>query len=141
MAEFLFNRLAARAGLEGWGAASCGIAAQNTFLIPGGVKKALAKRGILEVEHTPQLVSRRLAGEADAVYAMAAGHEEVLKELYPEHSKKVFLFREAAGMGREDVQDPIGRPDETYEECCSIIEEGVRRLIQNHAKPAAGPRS
>jgi len=140
MAESLFNHLAPQANREGWEARSCGTAAQKNFPIPSGVRKALARYGVTRVEHVPQLVSRELVVWADSVLAMTSAHREALQALYPDSAGKMHLFLEKAGLGAEDIADPIGQHDEIYQECCRIIQAGVRNLIKNHVQqtPRAG---
>ncbi|MBI4386436.1 MAG: low molecular weight protein arginine phosphatase [Elusimicrobia bacterium] len=139
MAEYLYNYLARRESLDQCHARSCGIAAQPSFQVPNFVKKVLAARGISDIQHTPQLVSRFLVEWADAVYPMTRSHLEVLQEMYPNHRDKMFLFLQKADMGAKDVEDPIGRSEEMYETCCRTIEQGVQGIL-NHVKSATNPR-
>ena len=141
MAEFLFNREAAARGLSGWEGRSCGTAADPSFLIPAGVRKALAERGIDKVEHAPQPPTRELMRWADLVLAMTKAHEQALVSQFQEHAAKIQLFSAAAGLGERDVEDPIGRPDRAYAACRDILEGGVRALIEKHAQSTEIPRS
>ena len=140
MGEFLFEKAARDRGLAGWEAKSAGVAAEHYFSVPGGVHKALGARGISPVVHQPQLVTRDLLRWADEVYAMARNHRDLLWDQYPEFQKKTFLFLDKAGLGEKDVDDPIGQSDQVYEQCRDIIEDGIGRLLENHAKPTADPR-
>lgn len=132
MGEYLVNRMAADGKLPGWEARSCGVAAERYFPVPGGVRKALAERGITDIKHTPQLVSRELLGWADLVLAMAKGHREMMLDEYPEHTDKIRLFGEEAGWGERDVSDPIGQPVEVYIRCRDAIEDGLRSVVERH---------
>ena len=139
MAQFLFNKAARERRLP-WESLSCGVAAERYFQVPDGVRKALAARGINEIEHTPQLVTRELLRWADLILPMSRAHAEYLTDQYPEFTDKIHLFLEAAGLSRADVEDPIGKADETYLRCCDLIERGVEALIQKHAPPTTKPR-
>lgn len=133
MAQFLLPQLAAARGLEGWESRSCGIAAERYFEVPAGVLKALAERGIADLRHVPQLVSRDLLRWADAVYAMSRLHKEFLLDQFPEFGRKVELFLEHHPDGPQDVEDPIGKSDEVYRRCRDVIESGLGRLLERHA--------
>lgn len=132
MAEYLFNKTASDRRL-GWQARSCGTAAQPRFPIPGGVKRALASRGIPEVKHVPTLVSPAIIEWADVILPMAKAHLEALAAMHPKAVSKIRLFLDYAGLGAKDVQDPIGKPDAVYEECCRLIEQGIQGLVNKNA--------
>jgi len=140
MAEFLYNKAAASRRLAGLEARSCGLAAERYFPIPSGVKKALGARGVAEVAHTAQLVTRDLQRWADAVFPMTRGHRDALWDAFPEFRDKTRLFLEAAGESDGDVDDPIGQPDAVYERCCALIEKGVEGILRRHADTTARPR-
>ena len=140
MAEFLFNREAAAHGLTGWEARSCGTAAEPSFVVPAGVQKALAERGFDRVEHHARLVDRELVRWADLVLPMTRAHLDALHQSFPEHRHKTLLFLAAAGIGEDDVDDPIGQSDQVYLQCRDILENAVRGLIQKHAPSTTSPR-
>lgn len=132
MAECLFNHLAKERGLAGWEARSCGVAAERSFPIPSGVRKAMSLRGIARVDHVPQLVTRELLDWADAVVPVTRGHLELLLDKYPESSSKTRLFSEMAGWATRDIDDPIGQPDSVYLACADILEAGTRSILERH---------
>jgi protein-tyrosine-phosphatase len=136
MAEFLSRKIAEEIGLGGWEARSAGIAAERYFSVPSGARTALAERGIQEVNHVPQLVTRELMAWADQVYPMGFEHLEYLRERFPEHYDKTRLFLEAAGLGALGVEDPIGRPDEFYRRTRDLLDKGLKSIMgKEHAKP------
>jgi len=132
MAESLFNHLAEERGLAGWEARSCGLAAERSFPIPAGVRRAMSLRGIKKVEHVPQLVTRELMGWADPVVPMTQGHRELLLDQFPEFTSKTRLFSELAGWSPRDIDDPIGQPDAVYLACADILEAGIRSTLERH---------
>jgi protein-tyrosine-phosphatase len=131
MAEFLLNRLGQTR--KGWEAKSCGIAAEGYFPVPEGVHRALARRKITDVKHVPTLVSREQLRWADLILCMTRMHRDFLTDQYPEFRDKTRLFMEACLEKEEDVEDPIGQPDEVYFECCDILERGLKSLLERHA--------
>ena len=134
MAEYLFNLEARRLHLKDWRARSCGTAAQPYIHLPSDTSKALAVYGIRHVEHKPALVNANLIGWADIVFAMASNHLAVLESLYPDDRQKFHLFLEQAGLGKADVQDPMGQVPEIYAKCCALIKKGIQEIIEKNAK-------
>lgn len=132
MAEYLFNHLAKARGLAGWEARSCGVAAERSFPIPSGVRKALVLRGIEKVEHTPQLVTREFIEWADSAVPMTRGHMDLLLDQFPEFTSKTRLFSDLAGWSPRDIDDPIGQPDSVYLACADILEAGIRSTLERH---------
>jgi protein-tyrosine-phosphatase len=141
MAEYLFNQEVRRLNLVGWEARSCGTTAQPHIRIPSGTRQILAIHGIDHIEHRPTLVNPNLVDWADAVFAMASNHLEVLKSLYPNDHHKIYLFLEHAGLGKHDVEDPMGQVPEIYAKCCALIKQGIRGIIEKNAKLIEKPRS
>lgn len=128
MAELLAKKLAAERGLP-VEAKSCGVAAHPDFQIPPGVFAAMEREAIRQFEHTPQPATKDLLDWADLVLVMTSGHRETVLKRHPEAAAKTFLLRAYAGLGDENIEDPIGWPDPIYAQCCAKIKEAVSRLL------------
>lgn len=142
MAEYLFNHHARLRDLQGWTARSAGTAAERHFGLSSGARVALTEKGILKIDHVPQLVTRDLMAWADLVLVMAQAHREVLADRFPEHQSKTHLFLDRAGLGARDVADPIGGSDDQYRRTRDEIEAGILAVLEKeaHGKPErAGP--
>lgn len=110
---------------------SCGVAAESHYRMPEGALKALARAGVRDVEHAARLATREPLRWADLVLVMTAAHRDHLLELYPEFTSKVALLRDAAGFGEQDVDDPMGLPDEEFERCLGVLRESLEALIRS----------
>jgi len=128
MAEQLLRRLAAQRGLD-LETASAGVAAEPHYEVPEAVNRLLAAAGAPPFRHKARLATREVLRWADLILVMTAAHHDHILELYPEFSARTRLLREAAGFGEEDVEDPMGGPDEGYARCFGVIRESLDALI------------
>jgi protein-tyrosine phosphatase len=135
MAEHLLRHLAKTRGLA-LETSSRGTAAESYYEVPEVVRCLLAAKGVPPFEHKARFLTREALSWADVVFAMTEMHAETITDAYPEFTSKVHLFREAAGFGPGDVEDPMGQPDEFYEKCLAIIEESLEALIKLGFEPA-----
>ena len=131
MAEQLLRHLAAERGLN-LETASAGIAAEPYYQVPEAAKRLLAKEGVAAFEHKARLATREVLRWADLILVMTAEHHDHVLEHYPEFASRTRLFREAAGFGEQDVEDPMGRPDEVFARCLAVIRESVEALLRSN---------
>ena len=129
MAEHLLRHLAVERGLN-LETASAGIAAEPYYQVPEAAKRLLAEEGVPPFEHKARLATREVLRWADLILVMTAQHHDHVIELYPEFSSRTRLFREAAGFGEVDVEDPMGRPDGVFARCLAVIRESLEALLR-----------
>lgn len=129
MAEHLLRHLAAQRGLD-IETASAGMAAEPHYKVPEPAKRLLAAVGVPPFTHKARLATREILRWADLILVMTADHQDHILELYPEFSSRTRLFREAAGFGDEDVEDPMAQPDEVYARCLDVIRETLEALLK-----------
>jgi protein-tyrosine-phosphatase len=129
MAELLLRHLAAKRGLD-LTAASCGTAAESWYEVPEAARRLLAAEGVPAFEHKPRLATRETLREADLILAMTQEHLDHIVERFPEFAGRTRLFREQAGFGEQDVEDPMGRPDEAFAACLAVLKEGLEALLR-----------
>jgi protein-tyrosine phosphatase len=133
MAEHLLRRLAAERGLD-LQTASAGIAAEPYYQVPDAVKRLLAAEGVPSFQHKARLATREVLGWADRILVMTDAHHDFIVERYPEFASRTRLLREAAGFGEQDVEDPMGRPDEVFARCLAVIRESLHALLRTEFK-------
>jgi protein-tyrosine phosphatase len=131
MAEHLLRHLAATRGLA-LETASAGIAAEPYYQVPEAAKRLLAAEGVPPFEHKARLATREVLRWADLILVMSAEHYDHVVELYPEFASRTRLFREAAGFGEQDVEDPMSRPDEVFARCLAVIKESLDALLRSN---------
>jgi protein-tyrosine-phosphatase len=130
MAEQLLRHLAAARGLD-LETASAGIAAEPYYQVPEAAKRLLAAEGVPPFEHKARLATREVLRWADLILVMTAEHRDHVVDLYPEFTSRTRLFREAAGFGEQDVEDPMSRPDEVFARCLAVIRESLEALLRS----------
>jgi protein-tyrosine-phosphatase len=128
MAEHLLRHLAAKRGLD-LETASAGIAAEPHYKVPEPAKRLLAAEGVPPFEHKARLATREVLRWADLILVMTGEHHDYIMDLYPEFTSRTRLFREAAGFGEQDVEDPMARPDEVFARVFAVIRETLDALI------------
>lgn len=130
MAEHLLRHLAAARGLD-LETASAGIAAEPYYQVPEAAKRLLAAEGVPPFQHKARLATREVLRWADLILVMAGEHHDYIVDLYPEFTSRTRLFREAAGFGEQDVEDPMARPDEIFARCLAVIRESLEALLRS----------
>ena len=132
VAEFLAEAFAREAGLS-VRASSAGVEAEIGKGMTPGAARTLASRGVRGSRHVARQLDNEMLAAADEVYALTRAHKAVIVRRFPEHSAKVMLLREAAGLPGADVEDPYGESDEVYEACSVRIQEAVEILIRRNS--------
>lgn len=135
MAEHLLRHLCAQreSAVE---TASCGTAAEYYYEVPSVVHRLLAGEGVPPFQHKPRLATREVLRWADVILVMTSAHYDHIVELYPEFASRTRLFKEAAGLGEQDVDDPMGRSDETFERCLAEIRKALEALLDSEFRAA-----
>jgi len=85
---------------------------------------ACAAKGIDIKAHKSKTLSRQLVEESDFIFAMTRMHCERVTTLSPEATDKCVLL-----AGNKEIPDPIGQPQQVFNECAELIEEAVRERI------------
>jgi protein-tyrosine-phosphatase len=136
MAEHLLRHWAATRGLA-LTASSAGVAAESWYEVPAHARKLLAAEGVPPFEHKPRLATRDVLRESDLILAMTQAHFEHIIECFPEFSGRTRLFREQAGFGEQDVEDPMGLPEEAFARCLAVLKESLEALLRSGFKDPA----
>ena len=130
MAEHLLRHWAKTRGLD-LETSSCGTAAESWYEVPEPARRLLAAEGGPPFEHQPRLATRATLQRGDLLLAMTQAHYDFIVERFPEFASRTRLFREQAGFGEQDVDDPMGRPDEAFERCLAVLKESLEALLRN----------
>ncbi len=113
MAEGLLKKWAVEKGLS-LNVRSAGLAAFAGVPATAEAMEAALEKGIDLSGHQSRPLGKAEAVESDMILTMTQRHKEMILKKLPDLAGKVFLFSEFAGMGQEDVEDPIGQPLEAY---------------------------
>lgn len=133
MAEGLFRRhLAEKIGSDiddlgkmGYKVVSAGM--MNLAGAPASTEAVMAceRKGVDIRDHTSQHLTRPLVEASDYVFCMTRSHSEQVISVSPEAERKCSLL-----ANDSEIPDPIGRPQEYFDNCASIIEAAVKARIR-----------
>jgi len=85
---------------------------------------ACAAKGIDINAHKSRALSLQLIEESDFIFAMEQIHYQRVTTLCPGAEKKCMLLAE-----NQDIADPIGQPQEFFNNCAELIETAVRKKV------------
>jgi len=108
----------------GYKVGSAGVMDTSGFPASAGSLAACAAKGIDITAHRNKGLSKELIEESDFIFAMEPIHQERIIALSYEAVDKCFLL-----AGSQGIADPIGRPQELYNNCADMIEAAVKRRI------------
>ena len=132
MAECLMRaRLAKLTGKEdAVTVVSAGLAAFPGDRASSNAVDVMQRQGLDLSEHSSQVMTEQLLGQADLVLTMTRGHREAILSKFPDAADRVFTVRVDGG----DIADPVGAPVEAYEACANQIDSQLMiwadRIVQ-----------
>ena len=130
MAEHLLRHWSHVRGLD-LTVSSCGTAAESWYEMPDAARRLLTEEAVPPFSHKARLATRETLRESDLILAMTQAHLDHIVERFPEFAGRTRLFREQAGFGEKDVDDPMGRPDAEFARCLAVLKEGLEALLRS----------
>jgi tRNA threonylcarbamoyl adenosine modification protein (Sua5/YciO/YrdC/YwlC family) len=93
-------------------------------------REILAREGIDVSGHRSQRINEDMLQRSDLILVMERIHEERILQCVPEVKNRVFLLKEFAKIDdrKLNIDDPIGKPIEFYENIFEVIKEAVERI-------------
>lgn len=133
MAEGLFRKhLAEKIGcgideLEPLGYKVLSAGTMDMAGMPASIEALLAcgRNGVNLDDHRSRRLTRSLVETSDRIFGMARPHCEHVIFLSPEAESKCSLL-----AGDHEIPDPIGRPQEYFDNCANLIEDAVKARIR-----------
>lgn len=132
MAEAIARHLLVGRGMDpsNESAVRVGVVSAGTNAGPGmgaSPQTAVALRalGVEPGEHKSRPVTRQLVAESDVIYTMSGWHREEVAALDPTAASRTWLLDPAG----QDVPDPVGLPQEVYNQTAARLCELVRRRL------------
>lgn len=142
LAEVLARREVEERGLTGRvEVASAGIAAFPGMAASDGSLRVASSHGLDLEDHRSSPLTPDSAAGADLILGMSPGHVSRTREVAP-HARVELLGSHALGVeGMEgpSVPDPVGAPDEVYEETYRTL-EGLVAKVMDRLEEALVPR-
>ena len=121
MAEVIFRKMLADAGVTDIKAQSAGIAATNGAPASKNAIIAARELGADLSAHISRQVTRKIIDGSVAIYTMSQSHAEVLKNAFPDARSKINVL----GSG---IPDPYGGNIEVYRSCRDSILAALKNI-------------
>ena len=130
MAEALLEKIMREKKRQDFEILSAGIIGLEGMGATQETKEVLIREGIDVSGHISQKVTLDMVRKSDLILVMEKIHEERVLALAPEAKNRLFLLKEFAKIGDNnlDIQDPIGKPFDFYENTFKTIKEAVERI-------------
>jgi glycine hydroxymethyltransferase len=114
----------------GFAVQSAGVAARAGAPASPETVAVLREAGINLGDHRSRPVTSEMIREAQLILTMTRGHREVILELFPEASERVFLVGDFAGDPTlREIPDPIGCGRDAYLETRDAIVAAIPGLL------------
>lgn len=113
---------------------SCGIYAEDG---DGATYHAMEAVNEYEMDisnHKATNIRNSSIEEMDLILCATRGHKNLVLQLYPKLSDKVFTMKEFAGDRDYDIGDPWGYDIETYKKCAAEIVQVIDKIIEKLKK-------
>ena len=133
MAQFILQKILRQKNRADVEVSSAGILPVSGLGISAAARETLAREeGIDASSHRAQKVSAQMIRQADLVLVMERLHEGALREIAPQAKNRVFLLREFAKIGGNDLDivDPMGKGDDFYAQAYRLLKEAVERVAE-----------
>jgi L-threonylcarbamoyladenylate synthase len=103
---------------------SAGIIGSSGFPASAEAVTACAAMGVDIKAHRNKALSKELIEESDVIYAMEQIHRDKVIAAEPKAAEKCLLL-----AGDTGIPDPIGHPQEFYDNCAKLIETAVQKRV------------
>lgn len=129
MALALARKIAQKNNLKGIEFDSAGITALDGAPISSLANEVLKERGIDFSFHRAKSLGKKEIEEADLILTMTKAQKEEILRRFPQARFKTKMLMEYAGLGEENIWDPIGGTKDDYETCAQKIEDVLTRIF------------
>ena len=89
----------------------------------------MEKRGIRIDSHRSTPLNKKMIEKADLILVMEQRHKKEVLNISPFAQGKAFLLKHFALGIKDEIPDPIGGSEKSYQECAQEIERNLQGLI------------
>jgi len=132
MAEAFLNKMLKGKNRNNVEAISAGIMMLSGMGATEATKAVMRDEGIDVSRHRSQRVTKAMIMKSDLILVMERLQEERILQIAPGAKNRVFLLKEFAKIGNTDldIQDPISRSLDFYQETMAVIKAAIERVVQ-----------
>ena len=109
---------------------SCGIYAEDGDGATYNAIQAASEYGVDISSHKATNIRNSKIEEMDIILCATRGHKNLVLQLYPNLSGKVYTMKEFSGDDNYDIGDPWGYNLETYQKCAKEIVQAIDKIIK-----------
>ena len=130
MAEYLLKKFLADGGRRDVDVVSAGTFAFLGMLPTQETQKLVRGLGFDPSGHRARRATEDLVRSSDLILAMERRHQEELMRLFPSEAGRIHLLGEYVRLQpfEAEIEDPIGKSEEFYNDCFLKIQDAVRKL-------------
>ncbi len=110
---------------------SAGTSAADGFPATPEAVEAVRRLGFEMPEHSSTPLTPEMIAGADVVFGLTQSHVDAIRSLHPESGHKIQLLDPAGN----DVPDPIGYPQNVYDDTARVILEAIRARLGSLTAP------
>jgi len=133
MAQAIATHLLEQRRLPGIEAISAGVAAPIGLPASGENAEALARLGVPELDHRSRQLDAETLGRADSIFGLTEAHVDAILRIDPSVADRVQLL-DPEGY---PVPDPIGGPQEIYNETARLLRDLIDARLDELAPDSA----
>lgn len=122
MAGGLFQSIDAEGSFE---VGTAGISTHTPSPASENAVTVMAEMGVDISDHESRQITKEHIADADLILTMTSGHRNVLVDLFPQYSDKIFSLCEYAYGTDDDVSDPYGGDVDVYRHCATQLKDAV----------------
>lgn len=134
MAEGIFNQILNENDDDDVHVTSAGISVYVSTPASEEAINVTKDMGVDISDHMSAQISEEMVQEADLVLVMTTGHKNILIDIFPEYSDKIFTLPEYACGSEDDIADPFGMDYEAYRQCATEIKGAIEKVYEKIRK-------
>ena len=134
MAQYLFMDMLNKSNREDVQVYSCGIYVDSGEMATYNAIEAMKEYNIDMQNHRATSINEIDIEKMDLILCATVSHKQMVLNMYPDLSGKVYTIKEYSNIGKEgqdmDIFDPWGCDEETYVKCAHELKECLDKILQ-----------
>ncbi len=129
MAEGIFNQILAEND-DDVHVTSAGISVYVSTPASEEAIRITEDMGIDISHHMSTQISEQMVHDADLILVMTLSHKNILIDIFPDYSEKIYTLLEYAYGSDDDIADPFGMDYDAYRECAVEIKGAIEKVYE-----------
>lgn len=129
MAEGIFNQILAEND-DDVHVTSAGISVYVSTPASEEAIRVTEDMGIDISDHMSTQINEQMVHDADLILVMTLSHKNILIDIFPDYSEKIYTLLEYAYGSDDDIADPFGMDYDAYRECAVEIKGAIEKVYE-----------